>query len=112
METSFNTTQFNNIDPAPDSEEGIIGQQVGDVNSEYFGKMLFAKSDEEVLKLIEEAKTKTNKLGLEKLLAYKTKKWQENLALINGSNAYSQRRKDIRLAYILFLCDISKQTSS
>lgn len=82
--TSYNNTQFNNIDPAPDSEEGIISQQVGDVHAEYFGKMLFAKSDAEVLSLIEKAKADTNKLGFEKLLAYKTTKWQENLALING----------------------------
>jgi putative aldouronate transport system substrate-binding protein len=81
--TSFNSTQFNNIDPTPESDEGIISQQVGEVNAEYFGKMLFAKSDKEVLSLIEEAKAKTNKLGFEKLLAYKTAKWQENLALIS-----------------------------
>jgi putative aldouronate transport system substrate-binding protein len=83
-QTSFNTTQFNNIDPAPDSDEGIIAQQVTDLNKEYFGKMLFAKNDEEVLNLIEEVKDKTNKLGYEKLLEYKTKKWQENLALVKG----------------------------
>ncbi|MGO4374897.1 ABC transporter substrate-binding protein, partial [Paenibacillus sp. MCAF20] len=75
---------YNNIDPAPETEEGIINQQVTELAAEYFGKMLFAKSDDEVLSLIEQAKKETDGLGFQKVLDYRTTKWQENVAKING----------------------------
>lgn len=77
-------TQFNNIDPAPETDEGIINQQVTETANEYFGKILFAKSDAEVLSLIEEAKKTTTGLGFDKVNEFRTIKWQENLKLING----------------------------
>ncbi|WP_337100188.1 extracellular solute-binding protein [Paenibacillus sp. YIM B09110] len=82
--TSHNNTEYNNIDPAPETEEGIINQQVTELAAEYFGKMLFAKSDDEVLSLIEQAKKETDGLGFQKVLDYRTTKWQENVAKING----------------------------
>lgn len=82
--TSYNNTQFNNIDPDPESDEGIIAQQVNDVSKEYFGKILFAKNDEEVISLIQSVEKETNKLGYDKVLAFKTEKWQENLAKMKG----------------------------
>ncbi|RIX60571.1 extracellular solute-binding protein [Paenibacillus nanensis] len=83
--TSYNNTQFNNIDPAPETDEGIILQQVNELATEYFGKMLFAQSDAEVASLIEEAKEQTNALGYEKVLEFRTKAWQENLAKMSGN---------------------------
>ncbi|MFF2885448.1 extracellular solute-binding protein [Paenibacillus sp. NPDC057967] len=82
--TSHNNTQFNNIDPAPDTDEGVILQQVNDIAKEYFGKMLFAKNDSEVLSLIESAKKETNSLGYDKVLDFRTNVWQENLAKMSG----------------------------
>jgi putative aldouronate transport system substrate-binding protein len=82
--TSQNMTQYNNIDPAPETDEGIINQQVGEIANEYFGKILFAKSDAEVLSLIDEAKKMTTDLGFDKVNEFRTARWQENLALING----------------------------
>jgi len=86
--TSKNVTEFNNIDPAPDTDLGIIQKEVADgeagIVTEYVGKILFAKSDEDVLKLIEEAKQVTKQLGYDDALKYRTEKWQENVKRIKG----------------------------
>lgn len=86
--TSKNVTEFNNISPAPETDLGIIDKQVADGESgiitEYVGKILFAKNDDEVMKLIEQAKQETTKLGYDEVLQYRTEKWQENVKRIKG----------------------------
>ncbi|URN96719.1 MAG: extracellular solute-binding protein [Candidatus Pristimantibacillus lignocellulolyticus] len=87
--TSKNVTEFNNIDPAPDTDLGIIQKQVADgeagIITEYVGKILFAKSEADVLALIEQAKKETVQLGYNDALKYRTEKWQENVKRTNAN---------------------------
>lgn len=77
--TSYNVTEFISLDPAPDSEEGIIAQRVQDIFAEARAKMLYAKSDDEVSVLLDKANKDANQAGYAKLLKYKTDKWRGNL---------------------------------
>lgn len=82
--TQANATEFINLDPAPESEEGIIRQRVEDIYTEARAKALFAKDDAEVLAVLDKAEADAQAAGYDKLLAFKTTKWQENLAQMNG----------------------------
>ncbi|QGQ98369.1 ABC transporter substrate-binding protein [Paenibacillus psychroresistens] len=77
--TSYNITQFSNLDPLPTSDEGVIAQRVNDIFTRVFSKAVFAKSDDEVTALLEQANKDATKAGYDKLLEYKTAKWQENI---------------------------------
>ncbi|MCE5170508.1 extracellular solute-binding protein [Paenibacillus profundus] len=78
--TQYNGTEFVNLDPPGDTEEGIAAQSIADIYSETRAKILLnAKSDDDVLRLLDEAETKAQQVGYAKLLAYKTEKWQENV---------------------------------
>lgn len=78
--TSLDFTEFVNLDPLPDSEEGSIDTIVKDIYTEVYAKALYAKSDEEVESLLKKADEDAKRAGYEKLLKYKTEKWQSNLA--------------------------------
>ncbi len=82
--TQFNSTPFINLDPASDSDLGIIKTKVDEIYKETMAKVLFAKSDAEVLSVLDKAEADAQKAGYAKLLDYKTEKWQENLAVIAG----------------------------
>ncbi|MFD1955409.1 extracellular solute-binding protein [Paenibacillus thailandensis] len=82
--TQKNATEFINLSPPPDSEEGIIQQALEEIFDEARAKALYAKSDEEVLQVLDQAEKDAQAVGYSKLLEYKTKKWQENLASLNG----------------------------
>ncbi|QHT62489.1 extracellular solute-binding protein [Paenibacillus lycopersici] len=82
--TSQNTTAFVNLDPTPDSEEGIARTAIDDLHKKYIAKALFAKNDEEVEAILKELNDTAMSQGLDKLLAYRTKQWQANLKKING----------------------------
>ena len=82
--TQKDATEFINIDPQPDSEEGIIRQRIEDIFTEMRAKVLYAKSDEEVIAIIEKAGQDADAAGYDKLLEYRTQKWQENLAAMKG----------------------------
>lgn len=84
--TQSNSTEFMNLDPMPESEEGIIRQRIEDIVIEARAKALFAKSDEEVEKILAEAEKDAFDAGYQKLLDFKTAKWQENLAKMAGTN--------------------------
>ncbi len=83
--TSINATEFVNLDPAPDSDEGIIATSLKDLILEASARMLFASSDEEVISILEQTRKDAADLGVEKLMAFKTEKWQENLKRLSGS---------------------------
>lgn len=83
--TQYNATAFINLDPAPDSDEGIINQKIEDLYLETKAKVLLAKSDEEVLQILDKAEADAQKNGYEKLLAYKTQIWQDNVAQMAGN---------------------------
>ncbi|MFC0216588.1 extracellular solute-binding protein [Paenibacillus chartarius] len=84
FKTSKNMTEFSNLDPAPNSEEGIILQRLKDQFRQVVPKIFFAKSDEEVNSLIAQADQEATKLGYDKVLKWKTTQWQENLKKISG----------------------------
>lgn len=82
--TQADATQFVNLDPMPDSEEGITRQRVEDIFLETRAKALYAKSDEEVDAILDQAEKDAQASGYSKLLEYKTVKWQENLEKMNN----------------------------
>ncbi|MBC8079109.1 MAG: extracellular solute-binding protein [Gorillibacterium sp.] len=82
--TTLNVTEFENILPAPDSEEGVAFQRVKDIEKEAYAKMVFAKNDEEVLQLLDKAQEDAIKAGYDKVLKVMTDKWQENLKRIKN----------------------------
>lgn len=84
--TQFNNTQFVNLDPMPDSNEGIIRQTIEDLFMETRAKALYAKSDEEVASIMKKAEESAQKLGYDQLLKVKTEKWQENVKKMNGES--------------------------
>ncbi|MDF2836636.1 MAG: extracellular solute-binding protein family 1 [Paenibacillus sp.] len=84
--TQYNTTEYVNLDPAGDSEEGIIAQSVFEIYEQARAKAITsAKSDEEVLAILDKAEQDAMKVGYEKLLQYKTEKWQENVSKLEST---------------------------
>ena len=82
FQTTRNVTEFSNLDPAPDSDEGIIQQRFKDHQKQIISKIVFASNDAAVLNIIEGAKTEAEKLQYQKLLDWKTAKWQDNLKIM------------------------------
>ncbi|MGF7033182.1 ABC-type glycerol-3-phosphate transport system substrate-binding protein [Paenibacillus mucilaginosus] len=82
--TQANATEFINLKPLPDSPEGISEQTINDIFLEARAKALYAKSDEEVLAILDKAEKDAQAAGYAKLLEYKTQKWQENLKKMKG----------------------------
>jgi putative aldouronate transport system substrate-binding protein len=82
--TQFNTTEYVNLDPAGDSEEGIIAQSILSIYEQARAKAVMnAGSDEEVIAILDKAENDAQKAGYDKLLAYKTERWQENVAKLS-----------------------------
>ncbi|RXZ82002.1 extracellular solute-binding protein [Paenibacillaceae bacterium] len=77
--TQFNSTPFINMAPPSDSDEGIIQQKINDIYLETFSKVLYAKSADEVISVLDKAEADAQNAGYEKLLAFQTKAWHENL---------------------------------
>lgn len=78
--TQLNGTEFENINPLPDSDEGRIQQSINEIAEETRAQALYAKSDEEVAEILAAAAKNANTLGHEQLLKFQTEKWQANLA--------------------------------
>lgn len=78
--TQYNTTEFTNLDPAGDSDEGIVAQSVLDIYTKAMAAAVMnGKSDAEVDAILDQAEADAQKAGYAKLLKYKTERWQENL---------------------------------
>ncbi|MBU5349201.1 extracellular solute-binding protein [Paenibacillus lautus] len=82
--TQLNVTEFVNLNPAPDSDEGIIKASVDELFLEIYAKSVMAKSDEEVDKILDQGNKDLMDLGYGQLLEWRTIKWQENLAKLKG----------------------------
>jgi putative aldouronate transport system substrate-binding protein len=81
--TQFNTTEFVNLAPAGDTEEGIISQSVTEIYEKARAKAIIgAKSEEEVLAILDQAEKDAQKADYAKLLKFKTEKWQENVSML------------------------------
>lgn len=72
-------TEFDNIDPPGDSEEGIIKSKIDQAWGLALPKMLMAASDEEFDQLYQNFYNEKIALGFEKLEAYQQAKYEENL---------------------------------
>ncbi|MBS4223033.1 extracellular solute-binding protein [Lederbergia citrea] len=83
--TQYNGTEFANLTPMPDTDEGLTEQRVNDIYDEAHAKALHAKSDQEVLDILDGAEKSAQAVGYDKLLEFKTKKWQENVARMAGN---------------------------
>ncbi|CAH0117905.1 hypothetical protein PAE9249_00370 [Paenibacillus sp. CECT 9249] len=77
--TQSDATEFVNLAPMPESEEGIIYQRVKDIWLKVRSQALTAKTDQEVLDILDKAHADSVKSGYDKLLEYYDKKWKENL---------------------------------
>jgi len=83
--TQFDVTQFINLDPPTDSDLGIIKTKLDDLHLKvYADVMTNSKSDEDVDKILDKAEADAQKIGYDKLLEFRTQKWQENVKLINS----------------------------
>ncbi|MGX4587688.1 extracellular solute-binding protein [Paenibacillus chitinolyticus] len=76
--TVFNRTEFVNLDPPSNTEEGMVQQRIKDIFTESRAKALFAKSDAEVTSILDKAEKDAQAAGYAKLLKYQTERWQEN----------------------------------
>jgi putative aldouronate transport system substrate-binding protein len=76
--TTWDGTEYANLAPSADSDEGAIFTRVKDIYTSYYAKIIFAKSDAEVDSLIRKCTDELKQAGQEKLLEYQTKKWQAN----------------------------------
>lgn len=84
--TQYNTTEFVNLDPAGDTDEGIIAQSVFEIYEQARARAIMtAKSDEEVNAILDKAEEDAMKVGYDKLLKFKTEKWQENVSKLNAT---------------------------
>jgi len=83
--TQANSTEFVNLNPLPESEEGLVQQRVNDIFDEARAKAIHAKSDDEVVKILDQAEKDAQAVGYEKLLEFQTKRWQENKAKMAGN---------------------------
>ncbi|MBE9914528.1 extracellular solute-binding protein [Paenibacillus donghaensis] len=83
--TQYNVTEFINLNPAPDSELGITKQAVTDLFLEVYASMIIkSQSDADVDKILDKAEADAQKLGYDKLLEFRTEKWQANKAKLAG----------------------------
>ncbi|UNK18154.1 extracellular solute-binding protein [Paenibacillus sp. N3/727] len=81
--TQYNVTEFINLNPDPESEEGVIQTSVDEMFLEIYAKSVMAKSDEEVDQILDQGNNDLMGLGYEKLLEWRTAKWQDNLTKMN-----------------------------
>ncbi|MFC4598401.1 extracellular solute-binding protein [Cohnella hongkongensis] len=81
--TAKDITEFVNTEPLPDSEIGVISQNVYDIYTVAFAKMVHAKTDDEVKAVMEQAKNDSERAGLARLLEFRTERWQANVEKIN-----------------------------
>ena len=75
---TFNYSQFENINPQNDSNEGVSLIRITDLWGTTLPKLLMAKSDSEFDNIFNEFITKRSKLGYDSLLSFQQKKVDEN----------------------------------
>lgn len=72
-------SQFDQINPTGNSEEGIANTKIGQLWGKTLPKLLLAKTDEEFDKLFDEFLKKREEAGYEKVRAYQQQKYEENV---------------------------------
>lgn len=76
-------SSFINVQPAIHSEEGRIMRALKEIWLDARENALFGHSDEEVLKILDEAHEASVEAGYQLYLDYITRRWQENLKVLN-----------------------------
>ncbi|MCJ7690917.1 MAG: extracellular solute-binding protein, partial [Clostridiaceae bacterium] len=75
---TFNYSQFENINPKNDSNEGVSLTRITDLWGTTLPKLLMAKSNSEFDTIFNDFITKRSKLGYDSLLSLQQKKFEEN----------------------------------
>ncbi|CAH0120469.1 MULTISPECIES: extracellular solute-binding protein [unclassified Paenibacillus] len=76
---TISVSQFDQLDPPANSEEGISKTKIDQLKSATLPKLLMAKSDEEFDHIFAEFLEKREQAGNAKLVAYKQVKYEENV---------------------------------
>ncbi|MBJ6363229.1 extracellular solute-binding protein [Paenibacillus sp. GCM10012307] len=82
--TQANATEFVNMDPAPDSDLGIIKQRIDDIFTQAYAESVMAKSDEDVDRILDKAEKDAEASGYSQLLEFRTEAWNRNKALLEN----------------------------
>lgn len=83
--TQGDATEFVNMTPNPDSEEGIAFQRARDIWTQVRAQTLYAKDDAEALALLDKAHEDAMAAGFDKTLEFFAKQWKANRDIINGN---------------------------
>lgn len=78
--TSMNVTEYNNLEPESGSPEAEAAKLTKDIHARTFAEAMFAPNDAEMNRIVDQALLHMKEVGLEKVLAVKTKAWQHNLS--------------------------------
>jgi len=78
FKTSSNASEFFDITPAGNSDEGLIAAKLLDLDLQTRAKLTLAKTDDDVTKALETASKDAKTLGIEKVLKFYTAKWEDN----------------------------------
>lgn len=82
--TQADVTEYINLDPEPNSDLGLVKQRVDDIFTQAYAQSVMAKSDAEVLSILDKAEQNAQDAGYTKLLEWRTEVWQNNKRLIAG----------------------------
>ncbi|MEK0314366.1 ABC transporter substrate-binding protein [Cohnella sp. 56] len=82
--SSADATEYANLMPAKNSDAGIAQTAVEDIYKESRAAALYAKSDDEVIKIMDQADSDAMAVGYQKFLDYQTERWQRNLKIMKG----------------------------
>ncbi|MFB0843832.1 extracellular solute-binding protein [Paenibacillus oleatilyticus] len=76
--THMDLTAMRGIEPPQDSPEGIIRERWIELYKKVRAQAILAKSEQEVIEIIDKGEKDAQTLGIEKLNEYLTKRWKEN----------------------------------
>lgn len=82
--TTRQENEFAYNKPAPDSDIGMIDTQLRDMYDEARAQAVFAASDTEVLKILDQAQIEMDRIGYAEFLSYHNKQWRERVELIES----------------------------
>ena len=75
---AYDGTEFANLLPPPDTDEGIVYQEVRDIMDETYARIAFAASDAQVREVIADARRAVIAAGFEDVLAHYNEVWTSN----------------------------------
>ncbi len=82
--TQGNATAFINVQPPPNSAEGHIMRDLKEIWLDAREDAMFGESDEEVLRILDEAHRASMEAGFQSYLDYITKRWHDNMKVLNN----------------------------